>query len=74
MVYFKCALVGLGTALLGCVAAPIAMLIWASWKTETGATAMSFSPIGLVHSIGFWAFATLLFAVGFIPSMFFLKK
>ena len=56
MIYFKSALIGLGAVLLGCVVAPIAMLIWASWKTHSGEISISFSPIGLAHSVGFWAF------------------
>jgi len=79
MIYFKSALIGLGTVLLGCVFAPIAMLIWArvwaSWKTGTGVmTTVGFSPIFLWHSMGFWAFIFVLFAAGFVPSLFFLRK
>lgn len=74
MTYLKAALIGLGTVLLGCVVAPIAMLIWVSWKTESGGITVGFSPIALVHSVGFWAFIIVLFTAGFIPSIFFLKK
>jgi hypothetical protein len=74
MIYFKSALIGIGTVLLGCVATPIAMLIWASWKTESGIMTVGFSPMALVHSVGFWAFIILLFAAGFIPSVFFLRR
>jgi hypothetical protein len=55
MINFKSALIGLGTVLSGCAVVPIAMLIWASWRTETrpNGIGFSFSPIGLVHSVGF---------------------
>jgi hypothetical protein len=36
--------------------------------------AVSFSPIALVHSVGFWAFIIALFAAGFLPSIFCLRK
>jgi hypothetical protein len=74
MIYFKRALIGLGTVLLGCVVAPIAMLIWASWTTETEEITIGFSPMAIVHTMGFWAFIIVLFAAGFVPSIFFLSK
>ena len=79
MIYLKSALVGLATVLLGCMATPIAMLIWASWTTETrkaqsdGIT-IGFSPMQSVHSAGFWAFIIGLFAAGFFPSIVFLRR
>jgi hypothetical protein len=75
MIYLKSALIGLGTVLLGCVVAPIAVLILASWKTETGVvTTVGFSPMFLWHSVAFWALIFVLFAAGFIPSIFLLRK
>ncbi len=74
MIYLKSALIGLGTVLLGCVVVPIAMLIWASWKTESEGITIGFSPMLLAHSVGFWAFIIVLFTAGFVPSIFFLKK
>ena len=74
MIYFKSALIGIGTVLLGCAVAPIAMLIWASWKTESGPITVGFSPMVTVHSVVFWAFVILLFAAGFLPSVFFLRR
>lgn len=74
MIYFKSAFIGLGTVLLGCVVAPIAMLIWASWTTETEEITIGFSPMAIVHTVGFWIFIILLFTVGFVPSIFFLRK
>ena len=75
MIYLKSVFIGLGTVLLGCVVAPIAVLIWASWKTETGVmTTVGFSPIFLWHSVGFWTFIFVLFAAGFASSVFFLRK
>lgn len=74
MIYFKSALIGLGAVLLGCMAAPIAMLIWMSWKTQSGPITIGFSPTALVHSVGFWAFIIVLFITGFVPSLFFLRR
>jgi hypothetical protein len=68
-------LIGFGTVLLGCVVAPIAMLIWASWIPKSGdAATVSFSPIGHLHSLGFWVFIIALFCAGFMPSVYFLKR
>jgi hypothetical protein len=72
MIYFKSVLVGLGTVLLGCVITPIAFMIWVSWKS--GQDTVSFSPIGLWHSFGFWVFIIALFSAGFLPSVYFLKR
>ena len=75
MIYFKSALIGLGTVLLGCLFVPIVWLIWASWTTERSeGMTIGFSPMQTVDSVAFWAFIILLFAVGFIPSVFFLRR
>jgi hypothetical protein len=74
MTYFKSALIGLGSVLLGCVVTPIAMLIWASWRTESGEISIGFSPMQLAHSVGFWVFIAVLFAAGFVPSVLFLRR
>ena len=78
MIYFKGVLIGVGTVLLGCLVAPIALMIWASWKSQVGATTVSFSPMGLAHhlahSLGFWVFIIVLFTAGFVPSVFFPKR
>jgi hypothetical protein len=75
MIYFKSLLVGLCAVLLGCVLAPIAMLVWASWVSQSGDGAtVSFSPMGLLHSLSFWIFIILLFLAGFVSSVFFLKR
>jgi hypothetical protein len=74
MIYFKGELIGLGTALLG---TPIALMIWAIWKSQGGPT-VSFSPMGLAHhlahSLVFWVFIVVLFTAGFVPSIFVLKR
>ena len=74
MNYFKGVLVGFGTVLLGCVAAPIALIIRDSWKSQGGGTTVSFSLMGLtnhlVHSSVFWVFILVLFGAGFLPSYF----
>ena len=74
MIYFKSVLIGLGTVLLGCLVVPIAILVWASWKSQGEAALVSFSPIRLAHSFGFWVLISMLFAAGFVPSVFFLKR
>ncbi len=78
MIYFKGVLVGFGTVLLGCLVAPIALLIWAGWKSQGGGTTVSFSPMGLAHhlthSLGFCVFIIVLFTAGFVPSVFFTKR
>ena len=77
MVYFKGVLIGFGTVLLGCLVAPIAMMVWASANSH-GGTTVSFSPMGLAnhaaHSLGFWVFIIVLFTTGFVPSVFFAKR
>ena len=77
MNYFKAVLLGIGAVLLGCLVAPIALVIWASWKSPEG-TAVSFSAMGLAshlaHSLGFWVFILVLFAAGFVPSVLFPKR
>jgi hypothetical protein len=78
MIYFKGVLIGFGTVLLGCLVAPVALMMWASWKSAGGGTTVSFSPLGLTnhlaHSLGFWVFIMVLFTVGFIPSVFWSKR
>ena len=78
MIHFKGVLVGLGTVLLGCLVAPIALMIWANWKSPGGETTVSFSPMGLAnhlaHSSVFWIFVLVLFTAGFVPSIFLPKK
>jgi hypothetical protein len=75
MIYFKGVLIGLGTALLG---TPIALMIWAIWKSQGGAATVSFSPMGLAnhleHSLGFWVLIIVLFTAGFVPPVFFPKR
>jgi hypothetical protein len=77
MIYFKGVLIGFGTVLLGCLIAPIVLMIWAGWNSH-GGTTVSFSPMGLAnhlaHSLGFWAFIIVLFTAGFVPSAFFAKR
>ncbi len=71
MIYFKGVLIGFGTVLLGCLVAPIALMMWSGWKSQGGPSAVSFSPMGLAHhlahSVGFWVFIIVLFTVGFMP-------
>ncbi len=74
MTYLKSMFIGLGTVVLGCLVTPIAMLIWASWRSKGEAALVSFSPTGLAHSLGFWFFIIVLFTAGFVPSVFFLKR
>jgi hypothetical protein len=78
MIYFKGVLIGVGTVLLGCLVTPIALMIWASWKSQGGAATVSFSPMGLVyhlaHSLGFWIFIIVLFTAGFVTSAFLRKR
>jgi hypothetical protein len=72
MIYFKGVLIGFGTVLLGC---PIALMIWAIWKSQGEAVAVSYSPMGLEHhlshSLGFWVLIVVLFIAGFVPPVFF---
>lgn len=78
MIYLKGVLIGFGTALLGCLVAPVALLVWAVWKSPGGGTTVSFSPMGLTQhladSLDFWAFIIALLIVGFVPSVVFSKK
>lgn len=78
MIYFKGVLMGFGTVLLGCLVAPIALLVWDVWKSQGGGTTVSFSLMGLAnhlgHSLGFWVFILVLFTAGFVPSIFFAKR
>jgi hypothetical protein len=74
MIHFKSVVARLGTVLLGCLVVPIAMLVWASWKSQGEPALVSFSPNSLAHSLGFWVFAIVLFIVGFVPSTYFLKR
>jgi hypothetical protein len=78
MIYFKGVLIGFGTVLLGCLVAPIALMISASWKSQGGAATVSYSPMGLTHhlahSLGFWVFIIVLFTAGFARSVFFPKR
>jgi hypothetical protein len=75
--YFKSVLIGLGTVLVGCVLAPIALVIWGTWMTRKrgiGAESIGFSPIQIMHSMDFWAFIIVLFTAGFFLSVLFLKR
>jgi hypothetical protein len=74
VIYFKSALIGFATVVFGCVITLIVLVIWASRKTDIGDVSIGFSPIDAAHSVGFWAFIILLFAVGFISSLLLLKK
>ena len=78
MIYFKSVLVGLGTALLGCVLTAIAMIVWVSWRASKAVPTgrgeqltVSFSPMGFINH--FWWFLPLIFAlfcVGFLRSVY----
>ena len=78
MIYFKGMLIGFCTVLSGCLIAPIAMLLWLGSKSQGGTANVSYSPLGLAHhlthSLGFWVFVVVLFAAGFVPSVFFTKR
>ena len=77
MTYFKSVLIGLGTVLVGCMVAPIALVIWASCMTRKsgiGAASIGFSPIQIMHSTDFWVFIIVLFTAGFLLSVLFLKR
>lgn len=78
MICFKGLLIGFGAVLLGCLVTPIALAIWAGWKSQGGAAVVSFSPMGLAshlaHSSGFWIFIIVLFSAGFVLSIFFPKR
>jgi hypothetical protein len=34
MIYFKGVFIGFGVVLLGCLVAPIALMIWTIWKSQ----------------------------------------
>lgn len=78
MIYFRGVLFGLGSVLLGCLVAPVALVIWSSWRSADGGTIVSFSPMGLAnhleHSLGFWVFILVLFTAGFVPTVFLRKR
>ena len=77
MTYFKSVLIGLGTVLVGCVVAPIALVIWANWiarRSGIGAASVGFSPIQIMHSMEFWIFVIAMFIAGFLLSVWFLKR
>ena len=78
MTHFKGVLIGFCTVLLGCLVAPIALMIWASTKSQGEGATVSFSLMGLAqhlaHSLGFWLFIVVLFTAGFVTSVFFSRK
>ncbi len=78
MMYVKGVLSGFGTVLLGCLFAPIALIIWDHGKSPSTSMTVSFSPMGLMshlaHSVGFWAFFIVLFTAGFVLSVLFPKR
>lgn len=78
MIYFKGVLIGLGSVLLGCLAAPVALMIWAGRNSAAGGTTVSFSRMGLAnhlsHSLGFWIFIIVLFTAGFVPTVFLRRR
>ena len=75
MIYLKSTFIGFGTVLFGL---PIAGIIWAISKSQSGGKTISFSLLGLTnhlsHSLDFWALIIALFTAGFLPSVFLLKK
>lgn len=63
MIYFKGALVGFGSVLLGM---PIALIVWSFWRSQSASTAVSFSPLGLAnHLPELWLLIVVLFIAGF---------
>jgi len=82
MVYFKSLLVGLGTALFGCVVTPIVMMVWAAWRASKAAPigpgeqqAVSFSPLGFInHFWWFSPFIVVLFCAGFLLSVYLQRR
>jgi hypothetical protein len=77
VIYFKSTLLGLVTVLVGCVIAPIILLMRARsmmTKSGIGSAAIGISPIELMHTTGFWVFVMVLFRAGFLMSLFFLKR
>ena len=78
MIYFKGVLIGLGSVLLGCLAAPVGLMIWAGRNSAAGGTAVSFSPMGLAnhlsHSLGFWICIIVLFTASFVRTVFVRKR
>ena len=78
---YKNVLVGLGTALLGCIVTPIAAMIWYFWKATKDAppapagpgerVAVSFSLLGFLnHFPWFWWFIIALGVAGFLISVY----
>lgn len=82
MIYFKSVLVGLGTALLGCVVTPIVMIVWVSWRASKAAPSgpgeqvtVSFSPLGFInHFWWFFPFILALFCLGFLLSVYLRRR
>lgn len=78
MNYFKGVLIGLGTVLLGCLVAPVAFVIRAIMIPQVGTTTVNYSVLGLAHhlarSLSFWIFVLVLFALGFVPTVFFRRR
>jgi hypothetical protein len=78
MIYFKSVLVGLGTALLGCVVTPIVMMVRVFWRASKAAPTgpgeqqtVSFSLLGFInHFWWFSPFIVVLFCVGFLLSVY----
>ena len=77
MIYLKSVLIGFGAVLLGCLVAPIGMMIWPALHHSVEPV-VSYSPRGLVNhltgSFGFWIFLIVMFTTGFVPSVFFSKR
>ena len=75
MTYFKDLVLGFGSVLLG---TPLALMMWAIWKSQREATAVSFSPLGLANhlmgSVGFWILVIVLFSAGFVSSVLLRKR
>jgi len=70
MTYFRAALVGFGSVLLGI---PIELIVWTFSRSQNAATTVSFSPLGLANHLGgLWLLAIALFTAGF--SAFVLAK
>ena len=72
MTYFKAVLVGFASVLVGL---PIALVVWTLSRSQSGAAAVSFSPLGLAnHLAGLWVLIIVLFAAGFVPFVFLKKR
>jgi hypothetical protein len=85
MIYFKSVLVGLGTALLGCVVTPTVMMVWVFWSASKAAPpgltgpgeqqTVSFSLLGFInHFWWFLPFIVVLFCAGFLLSYWRTRK